>query len=155
MGAQGAPSRSARLPASLSAASPLAMESLAKALANAAKAGGPVLVGGATLLGGATFIQSSIYAVDAGHLAIKYNRLTGVGSDVYREGIHFRLPWFERPIIFDVRVRPHTINSLTGSRDLQMVNISVRSLCKPDSTRLPEIYRNLGPDYYEKVLPPS
>merc|ERR1712113_1188695 len=45
------------------------------------------------------------------------------------------------------------MTSLTGSRDLQMVNISVRALCKPDMGRLPEIYRTLGQDYEEKVLP--
>merc|ERR1719291_1400469 len=34
-----------------------------------------------------------------------------------------------------------------------MVNISLRALCKPDQTRLSEIYRTLGLDYDEKVLP--
>merc|ERR1719277_1319774 len=45
------------------------------------------------------------------------------------------------------------MTSLTGSRDLQMVNISLRALCKPNPVKLPDIYRNLGPDYDEKVLP--
>lgn len=63
------------------------------------------------------------------------------------------LPWFERPITFDIRARPHTMSSLTGSRDLQMVNISLRSLCRPDENRLPEIYRMLGQEFDEKVLP--
>merc|ERR1719367_2479155 len=98
-------------------------------------------------------VNSAVYTVDAGHMSIKYNRMSGVGSSVYREGIHFLLPWFERPIIFDVRARPHTMTSLTGSRDLQMVNISLRALCKPDSGKLPELYRYLGMDYDEKVLP--
>merc|ERR1719352_752520 len=43
--------------------------------------------------------------------------------------------------------------SLTGSRDLQMVNISLRTLCRPDEANLPELYRHLGLDYDEKVLP--
>merc|ERR1719291_27792 len=34
-----------------------------------------------------------------------------------------------------------------------MVNISLRALCKPDQTRLSEIYRNVGLDFDEKVLP--
>jgi len=113
----------------------------------------PLIVGGTILLGGAWAVQSSVYTVEAGHLAIKYNRLSGIERETYREGLHFRIPWFERPIIFDVRVRPHTINSLTGSRDLQMVNISVRSLCKPDPTMLPSMYRTVGLEYDEKVLP--
>merc|ERR1719476_705068 len=34
-----------------------------------------------------------------------------------------------------------------------MVNISLRALCKPDQGRLPDIYRQLGMDFDEKVLP--
>merc|ERR1712113_174483 len=34
-----------------------------------------------------------------------------------------------------------------------MVNISLRCLARPDATKLPEIYRSLGPDFDEKVLP--
>ena len=34
-----------------------------------------------------------------------------------------------------------------------MVNISVRVLSKPDTAHLPEIYRRLGTDYDDRVLP--
>merc|ERR1740121_1600890 len=118
-----------------------------------ASTGGPLLLGGGALLGGGYAVTNAMYTVDAGHMAIKYNRLSGVGNVLYREGLHFRIPWFERPIVFDVRARPHTMTSLTGSRDLQMVNISLRALCKPDTSKLPDIYRQLGLDYDEKVLP--
>ena len=40
---------------------------------------------------------------------------------VYEEGTHFLIPWFERPVIYDVRTRPNTITSTSGSKDLQMV----------------------------------
>ena len=33
------------------------------------------------------------------------------------------VPWFERPIIYDVRARPSLIQSQSGSRDLQMVRV--------------------------------
>jgi len=111
------------------------------------------MVGLGALGGGAWLVGNSVYTVEAGHVSVKYSRWSGIGSATYKEGVHFRMPWFERPVIFDVRARPHTMTSLTGSRDLQMVNISLRALAKPDSTRLPEIYRSLGLDYDEKVLP--
>jgi prohibitin 2 len=41
---------------------------------------------------------------------------------VYEEGTHLMIPWFERPIIYDVRARPSQITSTSGSRDLQMVS---------------------------------
>jgi prohibitin 2 len=34
-----------------------------------------------------------------------------------------------------------------------MVNLSLRVLTRPDATKLPEIYRNLGTDFNERVLP--
>lgn len=37
--------------------------------------------------------------------------------------------------------------------DLQMVNISLRVLSRPDQVTLPEMYRQLGTDYDERVLP--
>lgn len=37
------------------------------------------------------------------------------------------------------------------SKDLQMVNISLRVLSRPDASTLPTMYRQLGLDYDEKV----
>jgi prohibitin 2 len=63
------------------------------------------------------------------------------------------IPWFERPISYDVRSRAHQVSSTSGSKDLQMVNISLRVLTRPDSSKLPEVYRTLGTDFNERVLP--
>lgn len=41
---------------------------------------------------------------------------------VYSEGTHLMVPWFERPIIYDVRARPSLIQSTSGSKDLQMAS---------------------------------
>ena len=45
------------------------------------------------------------------------------------------------------------IRSPTGSKDLQMVNIALRILHRPETSRLPQIYQRLGKDYDERVLP--
>ena len=63
------------------------------------------------------------------------------------------VPWFERPINYDVRARAHQVTSVSGSKDLQMVNLSIRVLTRPDVGKLPDIYRNLGTDFNERVLP--
>lgn len=63
------------------------------------------------------------------------------------------VPWFERPIIYDVRARPHLVESTSGSRDLQMVKIGLRVLTRPMPDQLPTIYRTLGENYNERVLP--
>nr|XP_011461066.1 PREDICTED: prohibitin-1, mitochondrial-like isoform X2 [Fragaria vesca subsp. vesca] len=72
---------------------------------------------------------------------------------VYPEGTHLIIPWFERPIIYDVRARPHETSSIAGSRDLQMVKIVLRVLARPVPDQLPTMYRTLGVDYAAKVMP--
>merc|ERR1719209_534308 len=69
------------------------------------------------------------------------------------EGLHFRIPWFQYPIVYDIRSKPRKISSPTGSKDLQMVNISLRVLSRPDSLQIPAMHKELGTDYDEKVLP--
>ena len=63
------------------------------------------------------------------------------------------IPWFETPIDYDVRAKPRNVSSLTGTKDLQMVNITCRVLSRPEIQSLPQIYRTLGADYDERVLP--
>uniref|UniRef100_A0A5S6Q8Q8 Prohibitin n=1 Tax=Trichuris muris TaxID=70415 RepID=A0A5S6Q8Q8_TRIMR len=98
-------------------------------------------------------LSQSFYTVDGGQRAIIYSRISGVRPEIYPEGLHFRIPWFQYPIVYDVRARPHKISSPTGSKDLQMVNISLRVLSRPDAPFLPRIYRTLGTDWDERVLP--
>jgi prohibitin 2 len=105
------------------------------------------------ILGTGYLLSNSLYNVEAGHRAIKFNRLTGLGEEIYAEGTHVAVPWLERAVVFDVRSRPRTLVSLTGSKDLQMVNISLRTLCRPEESKLARVYRYLGLDFDEKILP--
>ncbi|XP_050207985.1 prohibitin-1, mitochondrial [Mercurialis annua] len=107
------------------------------------------VIGGLTVYAAA----NSLYNVEGGHRAIMFNRITGVKDKVYPEGTHFMVPWFERPVIYDVRARPHLVESTSGSRDLQMVKIGLRVLTRPVASHLPSIYRTLGENYNERVLP--
>lgn len=108
----------------------------------------------AAAIGGIGWLgYESIYTVEGGHRGVMYNRVSGIKDHVIGEGTHFKIPWFERPIFFDIRTRPHTRQSLTGTRDLQMVNVTLRVLTRPQSKHLPEIYRRLGEDYDDRVLP--
>lgn len=111
-------------------------------------------LGGLLVLGGVSMLaQNALFNVDGGQRAIIYSRLHGIQNQIYPEGTHFVIPWFQRPIVFDVRAKPRNVSSLTGTKDLQMVNITCRVLFKPDLYQLPNIYRTLGQDYDEKVLP--
>ncbi|XP_008333204.1 prohibitin-2b [Cynoglossus semilaevis] len=99
-------------------------------------------------------VKEATYTVEGGHRAIIFNRVGGMQMDtVLSEGLHFRIPWFQYPIIYDIRAKPRKISSLTGSKDLQMVNIAVRVLSRPMASNLPTMYQRLGQDYDERVLP--
>ncbi|PWN29422.1 hypothetical protein BDZ90DRAFT_216758 [Jaminaea rosea] len=122
--------------------------------------GGPnmgAIAGGGGLLfllaGGGILLSQSLFNVDGGHRAIKYSRMSGIKQEIYPEGTHLMVPWLERPIDYDVRAKPRSIGSLTGTKDLQMVNITCRVLSRPRVDALPTIYRELGADYDERVLP--
>ncbi|KAF7455917.1 putative prohibitin [Cryptosporidium felis] len=99
-------------------------------------------------------ISSFLYNVDGGERAVMFNRFGGgVSPRIFSEGTHFFVPWFQRPFIYDIRVKPKVINTTTGTKDLQMVNLSLRLLFRPCTEFLPRLHQNLGPDYDERVLP--
>lgn len=99
------------------------------------------------------FFKSALYKVESGQLAIKFNKIHGLGDQVYAEGWNFKIPYIEKPIIFDVRQQPRNIDCRTGSKDLQMVECKMRVNIKPNVRKLPNIYRGLGMDYDGRVLP--
>ncbi len=83
------------------------------------------------------------------------------------------------PISDDIRARPYQHKTLTGSNDLQTVEVALRVLCRlvcgslwrwlspgltavaivfsllfrPDPNQLPKIYRTLGYSWEQRVLP--
>jgi prohibitin 1 len=74
--------------------------------------------------------------------------------DVSGKGTHFMIPVIQRPIIIDVRTKPREIPSVTGTKDLQMVNIKMRVLWRPIVEQLPRLYRELGTDFDERACCP-
>eukprot|EP00980_Cylindrotheca_fusiformis_P011009 scaffold2526_cov131-Cylindrotheca_fusiformis.AAC.25 len=99
-------------------------------------------------------VSQCIYNVDGGERAVMFDQLRGgVRPDVSGEGTHFLIPVVQRPVIFDIRTKAREIPSVTGTKDLQMVNIKLRVLWRPVIGDLPKLYRELGTDFDERVLP--
>jgi prohibitin 1 len=82
-----------------------------------------------------------------------FDRFSGVRGTASGEGTHFLVPWLQRAILYDVRIKPRNISTTTGSKDMQMVSLTLRVMSRPDVSVLPKIYQNLGLDYDERVLP--
>merc|ERR1719273_2654681 len=110
-------------------------------------------VAGASAVGIFT-ANTCLYNVDGGERAVLFDSLRGgIRPDVKGEGTHFVVPVIQKPIILDIRTRPREIPSVTGTKDLQMVNIKLRVLWRPVIEKLPQLYKELGVDYDERVLP--
>merc|ERR1712137_1081168 len=91
---------------------------------------------------------------DGGERVVMGDQLRGgILPDVKGEGTHFLIPVVQRPHVIDVRTKPREIPSVTGTKDLQMVNIKLRVLWRPVINELPQLFRELGHDFDERVLP--
>ena len=90
---------------------------------------------------GASFAQASIYDVKGGTRAVIFDRLSGVKDQVVNEGTHFLVPWLQKAVVYDVRTKPRNISTTTGSKDLQMVSLTLRVLHRPEVKMLPKIYQ--------------
>merc|ERR1712000_342965 len=97
------------------------MAGAARALNLAYRMAVPIAVGGA-------LASSAIFDVKGGTRAVIFDRVSGVKEGVINEGTHFLIPWLQRSIIFDVRTKPRSISTTTGSKDLQMVSLTLRVL---------------------------
>jgi prohibitin 1 len=92
---------------------------------------------------GASLVQASMYDVKGGTRAVIFDRYSGVKDTVVNEGTHFLIPWLQKSIIYDVRTKPRNISTTTGSKDLQMVSLTLRVLHRPEVPQLPKIYQVL------------
>jgi hypothetical protein len=97
-------------------------------------------------------IKHSLYKVEPGYLAIKFDIFSGLLSKVYREGYHLAIPFVQRPIIYDCRMKNHVLISVCGTKDLQIVQLKTRLISRPDSDNLPKLYRLLGMKFEDRVL---
>lgn len=94
--------------------------------------------------------------MDGGERAVLFDRFRGVLPKTKGEGTHFLIPILQRPYVMDVRTRPRSLSSITGTKgtkkqshlnhgrffsDLQMVNMTVRVLSKPNEKTLPTIFQ--------------
>jgi regulator of protease activity HflC (stomatin/prohibitin superfamily) len=92
------------------------------------------------LAAGFGLAQASLYDVKGGNRAIIFDRLSGVREGV-NEGTHFLIPWLQKAIVYDVRTKPRNISTTTGSKDLQMVSLTLRVLHRPEVSKLSTIYQ--------------
>ncbi len=96
---------------------------------------------------------SSTQTVQAGHRGIVLQ--FGAVKGVVDEGIHFKLPFVQRIITMDVRVKKVHVQANAASRDLQDVvtEIAVNYHVQPESAAY--LYKVAGMDYENTIIAPA
>lgn len=97
----------------------------------------------------------SFFVVPAGHKGVIFNTFTGVKDRTYDEGLHFKLPFFERPYRFEVRTRVYNDDAAAASKDLQIVSTRVALNYHIDKDKVNTLFKNIGPDYEYRIIDPS
>ena len=64
------------------------------------------------------FIIKLFTLVEAGHQGLIFSRFSGLRPDIFREGWHLRIPYFETPVLYDVRTKPRVIQTITSNRGI-------------------------------------
>eukprot|EP01010_Urceolus_cornutus_P000666 NODE_1182_length_1055_cov_246.797217_g905_i0.p1 GENE.NODE_1182_length_1055_cov_246.797217_g905_i0~~NODE_1182_length_1055_cov_246.797217_g905_i0.p1 ORF type:complete len:283 (+),score=51.39 NODE_1182_length_1055_cov_246.797217_g905_i0:81-929(+) len=128
------------------------MDKIQKILRQQKPPGGAASITMIAGLGVAASLFDAFFVVKGGHKAIKFNVFTGLSETIYDAGTHIKIPFLEWPISYDCRTRPSEISSSSGSRDLQLVDLTLRVLYKPGNN-LPALHRTLGENYAQRLLP--
>lgn len=110
---------------------------------------------GGSLVSAGIGLSFFTFTVDGGQRALMFDAVSGrgVSNKALGEGLHFRIPKIYEPIIFSIRMNPHIIEARPQARDMQIVDIRVRILERPDERFLQKIYLDQTQNYADRVLP--
>ncbi len=111
-------------------------------------------------------LANTILVVDAGYLAVVFNKLTG-GVSSRDQGTHILIPGMQAAIIYDGRVQTYTMSATYGegetrgddaleglTKDGQVVKLDVTVRFHLDKTKLTELHQKIGVGYIDKVVRP-
>lgn len=103
----------------------------------------------------AILVFGSFFVVGAGEKGVIFNVFSGVKDKTYDEGLHFKLPLFEKPYRFEVRTRVYNDDAAAASKDLQIVSTRVALNYHIDKDKVNTLFKNIGPDYEHRIIDPS
>jgi len=96
---------------------------------------------------------NTFYTIDAGHRGVLLT--FGEASMVaQREGLHMKVPYIQNIVIMNVQTQKYEADLTASSKDLQDVNTKIAINYHIIPEQVPEIYRDIGVFYAEKVIYP-
>ena len=111
-----------------------------------------------------------LVTVPPGHVGCIYSIFSGVMKNVWHPGMHFKIPIIHRVKLFNAQLIEYTIskdvilrdnkeimgdeiiNAVTS--DNKFVAVEATVLIKLDTSRMPEIWQNIGENFVSKVVRP-
>lgn len=99
-------------------------------------------------------LTNSFHTVDAGERAVVFQSNGGL-TTLEPGKFQFVLPVLNTVTTYNVRSQLYKESAEGISKDIQVVTTEVAVLYHPDVARVQSIHQNLGPDYVERVVPPS
>lgn len=115
-------------------------------------------------------IADGLVSVPAGHVGVVFDQGRGVLTDEFDEGIHIKIPFWQKVYIMDVRTQEYTMSAMEGegayysddsiearSKDGQIVYIDATILYHIDGANANVILQTLGTDkeYKQKIVRPK
>jgi regulator of protease activity HflC (stomatin/prohibitin superfamily) len=114
----------------------------------------------------ALFRATAIF-VPPGYIGVVYDLGRGVLPTVYKEGLHFAIPLWQRIIFFDARLQEYTMSVVPDegavkrddsldapTSDGQQVKVDATVLFRINPDKAPDLLRTIGPDYIDKLIRP-
>lgn len=111
-------------------------------------------------------IADGVVAVPAGSVAVIFDQGRGVLSQAMSEGLHFKIPFWQKSILMSMRTQEYTMSitpsegAVMGddsiearSRDGQVVRIDATILYHVEANDAPLVYQKLGREYdYRRIV---
>lgn len=99
-------------------------------------------------------LMNTFTVVDAGHTGVVVT-LGKVNEGVLQEGIHAKIPYIQKVVKIDNRIRKLEVNTEAFSKDLQSVNTVLAINYRVDTSKSYSIYKNIGADYETVLVIPA
>ena len=91
--------------------------------------------------------------IDSGHAGVKWTWTSGTIDKVYVEGMHFMPPW-NRMYIYVTRVQDQVEELHILASNGLSVGLEISTRFKVVPTELSKMHREIGQDYYTKIIQP-
>ena len=100
-----------------------------------------------------TIVFGTFYTIPAGHRGVLLT-FAKPSMEAKGEGLHVKVPLIQAVKKMDGRTQKYEADLTAASKDLQDVNTKIAINYRASPERIPEIYREIGIDYAEKVIYP-